>query len=237
MRVLAIGDIHGCLTALTTLLDMVQPQADDTLIALGDYVDRGPESRGVLDLLIKIRSERGLIALRGNHDLMMLDARTDLAVRHDWLHFGGRATLQSYGVQVQEDENGILPFAIPGTLDDVPANHWQFLENDCVLWHETDTHFFVHATVIAELPLDKQPEHALLWDKLGNPQPHRSGKIMVCGHTAQKSGLPLDLRHTLCIDTFVYGDGWLTCVDVVSGQVWQANQGGERRQFRLDEFN
>ena len=75
MRTLAIGDIHGCLTALKTLLDFVAPAADDRLIALGDYVDRGPDSRGVLDFLIALHAGGRLVALRGNHDEMMADAR------------------------------------------------------------------------------------------------------------------------------------------------------------------
>ena len=74
MRTLAIGDIHGCLTALTTLLDFVAPAADDRLVALGDYVDRGPDSRGVLDLLIALHAGGRLVALRGNHDEMMTEA-------------------------------------------------------------------------------------------------------------------------------------------------------------------
>ena len=99
MRTLAIGDIHGCLTALTTLLDFVAPAADDRLIALGDYVDRGPDSRGVLDLLIALHARGRLVALRGNHDEMMLEARAGPTENHSmWLACGGLHTLQSYGV-------------------------------------------------------------------------------------------------------------------------------------------
>src|SRR5215472_203348 len=96
MRLLAIGDIHGCLHALTALLDLVAPQADDLLIALGDYVDRGPDSRGVLDHLIALHDAGRLIALRGNHDVMMLQARDG----HDlgWLEVGGETTLRSYDI-------------------------------------------------------------------------------------------------------------------------------------------
>ncbi len=105
MRLLAIGDIHGCLTALNTLLDAVAPEADDQIIALGDYVDRGPDSRGVLDHLIALHAGGRLIALRGNHDAMMLDARhlTDSL----WLACGGDATLLSYGITDRQIEDAI----------------------------------------------------------------------------------------------------------------------------------
>jgi len=59
---------------------------------------------------------------------------------------------------------------------------------------------------------------------------------MVCGHTSQKSGLPVNLGHAICIDTWAYGTGWLTCLDVTSGRVWQANQAGEQRTAWIDEF-
>ena len=109
MRTLAIGDIHGCLTALKTLLDFVAPASDDRLIALGDYVDRGPDSRGVLDFLIALHASGRLVALRGNHDEMMADAHINPKGDHSlWLACGGLETLQSYGVEAAEtsDLNG-----------------------------------------------------------------------------------------------------------------------------------
>ncbi|HEY9796072.1 MAG TPA: hypothetical protein V6D30_10555, partial [Leptolyngbyaceae cyanobacterium] len=66
--------------------------------------------------------------------------------------------------------------------------------------------------------------------------PHCSGKIMVCGHSSQKSGVPLNVGHAICIDTWVYGKGWLTCLDVTSGRVWQANQAGQQREAWIDQF-
>jgi serine/threonine protein phosphatase 1 len=77
----------------------------------------------------------------------------------------------------------------------------------------------------------------LYWQKL-IPRwsaPHCSGKVMVCGHTAQKTGAPLDLGHAVCIDTYVYGSGWLTCLDVQTGELWQARQTGETRTGWLGE--
>jgi serine/threonine protein phosphatase 1 len=220
VRYLAVGDIHGCFRALTTLADYVPFTADDVLITLGDYVDRGPNSYAVLDWLIaRLVGQGRLVPLRGNHDLMMLSARDSEAARQEWLRYGGDMTLASYS-----------HFGDAGRLADVPDEHWHFLENETRPWFETDTHFFVHANAYPDLPLEDQPDFMLYWEKFADPPPHRSGKVMVCGHTAQKSGLPVDLGHAVCIDTRVYGDdGWLTCLDISSGRYWQASESGETR--------
>jgi serine/threonine protein phosphatase 1 len=120
---------------------------------------------------------------------------------------------------------------------DVPDEHWNFLENVCVDWHETPTHIFVHANVFADTPMAEQPDFMLRWEALDRAYsvPHYSGKVVVCGHTQQRSGLPLDLGHLVCIDTWAYGKGWLTCLDVESGRVWQANQAGRVRTLWLHE--
>ncbi len=222
MRVLAIGDIHGCLKALDTLLAAVAPRPEDLLITLGDYTDRGPDSRGVLDRMIALHATGRLVALRGNHDEMFLEARTDPAGM--WIAVGGRETMESYDAFCTADGMRLVPEA-----------HWRFLEESCVDWYETATHFFVHANVYPDLPLDEQPTSMLYWEKLTEPVAHVSGKIMVCGHTRQKSGLPLDLGTAICIDTGVYeAEGWLTCLEVGTGRYWQANQRGQLREGRLE---
>ncbi len=221
-RILAIGDIHGCSAALETLLAFVDLQPTDTLVTLGDYVDRGPDTRGVLDRLITLSRTHHLVALRGNHELMLMDARVD---RHislgEWRKFGGNATLDSY----------------QGSLDRIPPAHWRFMEEQCVDCWENETHFFVHANAYPDLPLYEQPRYILYWCRFNNPAPHESGKIMVCGHTSQKNGLPLNLGHAVCIDTWACGEGgWLSCLDIHSGFVYQANQEGETRRLRLGDL-
>jgi serine/threonine protein phosphatase 1 len=225
MRVLAIGDIHGCSKALNKLLTAVSPSPEDLVVTLGDYVDRGPDSRGVLDRLIEFQATGRLVALRGNHDQMMLEARHGAEEEMIWRLCGGQQTLESYA-----------PSGDVGKLEHVTQRHWDFLQNQCVNYYETDKHFFVHANAYADLPLDQQPDFMLFWERLTDPDPHHTGKIMVCGHTSQESGLPLNLGHTICIDTKVYGTGWLTCLDVMSGQVWQANQEGQQRTACIDDF-
>jgi serine/threonine protein phosphatase 1 len=224
MRTLAIGDIHGCRTALDALLGLVAVRPEDRLIALGDYVDRGPDSRGVLDRMLELRAAGRLIALRGNHDVMMLQARAGEEVGM-WLSCGGRETMASYGVAVRGTFCG---------LEAVPEEHWDFLENGLLDWYETEGHLFVHGSVCPDLPMDEQPEYMLHWEKLVGPVAHCSGKVIVCGHTKQHSGRPLDWGSVICIDTGAYDrHGWLTCLDVGTGEYWQANQAGERRGGRL----
>jgi serine/threonine protein phosphatase 1 len=227
MRVLAIGDIHGCTTALDVLLAEVQPTPDDLIITLGDYVDRGPDSSGAIERLLRLRKTLRLVSLRGNHEVMMQGARRDWEHYRTWFACGGEEALESYA---QPGKNGCLA--------DVPATHWEFLDRDCRDWYETDSHFFVHANAHPDIPLAEQPDYMLHWESLEATisMPHESGKVMVCGHTSQKSGLPLNLDHLICIDTWVYGNGWLTCLDVASGKVWQANQRGEHREAWLDEI-
>ena len=225
MRTLVIGDIHGCLRALDSLLEQVDPQREDVVVTLGDYVDRGTDVRGVLDRLIGLRARTQLVPLRGNHDLMMLAARESKERFDEWLDSGGEKTLESYEIM-----NEWQTFASA-----IPVRHWQFLEDDCLSYHETPTHFFVHANAYPELPLSEQPEHMLYWEKLeaGGWCPHESGKTMVCGHTAQRSGRPLVLDRAICLDTWAYGEGWLTCLDIEMEVYWQANQRGETRTRNL----
>jgi serine/threonine protein phosphatase 1 len=136
---------------------------------------------------------------------------------------GGDATLRSYS-----------PVGGSGRLADVPESHWQFLDEQTRASFKTEKHFFVHANAYPESPLNEQADYMLYWESFDNPPPHESGKVMVCGHTSQKSGVPLSIGHAVCIDTWACGGGWLTCLDVGSGRYWQANQQGETRSAWLE---
>jgi serine/threonine protein phosphatase 1 len=219
-RILAIGDIHGCLTALDTLLGFVQPSADDQLIFLGDYVDRGPDSKGVLSRLIELKAKGNVICLRGNHEIMMNGARGGMDDFRFWTACGGMEALESYAVEGQ----GM-------TLESIPYEHWRFLER-LQDWHETDTHIFVHANLKPEVPVEGQQTDWLHWNAISSNwhKPHMSGKTMICGHTQQREGKPLVLERAICIDTWAYGEGWLTCLDVTTGEYWQANEFGQTRE-------
>jgi serine/threonine protein phosphatase 1 len=213
-RVLAIGDVHGCLIALDRLLELVQPRPEDTVVVLGDVVDRGPDSRGVIDRLLRLRDQTKLVVLQGNHEQMMLEARREPAAVRSWLVCGGKEALASYRAF--------------GTLDDVPDSHWEFLEQTRD-YYEMWTHVFVHANLAPHVPMDEQPGYLLRWEPIICDVRHYSGKKMVCGHTSQKSGLPRNFGRAVCIDTWAYGKGWLTCLDVATERIWQTNQRGEQR--------
>ena len=194
-------------------------------MTLGDYVDRGTDVRGVLDRLLALQARTQLVPLKGNHDQMMLAARENQDRFNEWLGSGGGRTLESY--ETKSDW---------ATFDRaIPVRHWRFLKDDCLPYYETKTHFFVHANASPDLPLAEQPEHTLYWEKLeaGGWCPHGSGKTMVCGHSVQRSGRPLVLDRAVCIDTWAYGKGWLTCFDVEMELYWQANQRGETRVGNL----
>lgn len=226
-RCLAIGDIHGCFRSLTTLLDRVAIQDDDLLITLGDYVDRGPQSREVIDWLIAFDRTNRLVPLLGNHEQMMLAARNDVMERRRWAQYGANDTLDSY----TDPGRGVA------MIDDIPGEHWRFIANRLVLYHETDTHLFVHGSVDPDKPMEAQQIETLAWKKYSDAFPgHASGKPVVCGHTSQKSGLPTTNGQAICIDTNACRGGWLTCLDTDSGAMWQANETGESRTLHLDDL-
>ena len=222
-RTLAIGDIHGCYAALLTLSEAAAFGPDDTLIFLGDYIDRGLESKEVVDWLIARGAEGGCVFLRGNHEIMLLQAREDARQRMGWLQVGGAETMTSYERAMGH-----------GGWGAIPDTHWDFFERDLVALHETGTHIFAHAGLAHDRPLDKQPDNRLYWERFGGLRPHLSGKTVVCGHTVQRGGDPVSVGHGVCLDTGVYLEGgWLTCLDVASGTYWQANERGEARDGTL----
>lgn len=225
MRTLAIGDIHGCRGPFNDLLAWVNPTADDRLVLLGDYVDRGPDTKGVLDRIIELRKAgRRLVCLRGNHEIMMLEARNGgRGERKMWLSVGGVQTLGSYGAEGKA-----------GTFDDVPREHWDFLEHDLLDYCESERFVFVHAGVYPDCELDEQPDNMLYWEFLPEAMRHKSGKTVICGHSSQRGGVPKVIPGAVCLDTFCYGGGWLTCLDTDTGRYWQVDQLGRRREGRVE---
>ena len=222
-RLLVIGDIHGFLMPLNLLLDHLKPDVEDTLVTLGDYIDRGPQSKDVLLKLIQLKTLTNLKMLIGNHDLMFLESIHFKRFNTDWLLYGGLQTLESFGVDLANPDFQLFDAEIV-----------DFLKSECNRYWEDEKHIFVHAGVDPSLPLDQQTDKLLFWDKLDpNFSGHQSGKKVVCGHTRQISGEPLNLKNLLCLDTNVYGGGWLTCCDLNSMEYWQANALGEFRQAKI----
>lgn len=218
-RTIAIGDIHGCANALDTLIEAISPNAQDQIITLGDYINRGADSAGVIQRLIHLSDHCELIPILGNHDECLLGLLDGEATLDRLLAMGGDSTLASY--RRLPDASHEHPF---------PADHIQFLRG-CADFHETADHIFLHASYLPFLPMIGQPATVLRWSSLREvmPGPHQSSKRVVAGHTSQKKGTILDLGYLTCIDTYCYGGGWLTALDVYTGLVWQANREGRLR--------
>ncbi len=221
-RTIAIGDIHGCATALRTLLAALELTAEDTVVTLGDAIDRGPDSREVIEHLMALGEECQLVPILGNHEQMLLDAIHGRIALQDWLMHGGAETLDSYG-------HG-------AALMEIPIPHVDFVRS----WgdyHETDTHFFAHGNYLPHKKLSSQPWEEMRWRSLKQffPGPHVSGKIAVLGHTANKRGEVVNEGHLVCIDTYCNGGRWLTALEPETGNVWQTNEESELKQFELED--
>jgi len=223
-RILAIGDIHGTLTQFDALLDAIALTSKDYLVLLGDYVDRGPDSAGVLKRIIQLRKSRKVTAILGNHEQMMLAARGGrLDFLREWILNGGDMTLMSYAGQ-------------RATIRDVPTEHWLFLGTGLVNYFETDTHIFVHANCNPDHPLSEQPDYMLRWERCDDIRPHQSGKTIICGHTPQKDGRPMNRGYAICLDTGAGFGRQLTCLDTTSGKVWQAEHSGKITRAHISDF-
>ena len=169
-QIIAIGDIHGCSTALEAVLEAIKPRPEDTIVTLGDYIDRGPDSKGVLDRLIELGNRCRLVPILGNHDQILLDVRSGLEPYEEFLGMGGGPTLDSYGPR--------------RTLDLIPEEHFDFLES-CLNFFETDSHVFVHANYFPDISMAEQAVGMLRWESLRatTPGPHESGKTVIVGHS------------------------------------------------------
>lgn len=218
-RLIAIGDIHGCATSLKTLINAIRPGGRDLIVPLGDYVDRGPDSYNVIEQILDLSIRTTVVPLLGNHEIMMLGAIENRDLNF-WLTCGGEETLASYG----------------GRIEKIPRDHIVFLKR-CRPYFETPDHIFLHANYEHDTPLDEQPHETLFWTHLPDsptsrrvPPPHQSGKRVIVGHTPQSSGEVFDAGHVVGIDTYCFGGGWLTAMDVATGEIWQANEKGELRE-------
>ena len=202
-RLLAIGDIHGCLDQLLALVARVKPAPNDRIVFLGDYIDRGPDSAGVIEHLIEFGAAfPQSVFLRGNHEQMFLDYLDGI----DTINFlinGGTNTLNSYNAK------GWLP---------VPDAHIAFLQN-LSNYSICDDFIFVHAGLRPGVALDNQEERDLLWIRHEFINSDFDwGKTIVYGHTPLAE--PLITSHRMGLDTgCVYGRQ-LTCCDVRSGKMW-----------------
>lgn len=220
-RLFAIGDIHGCREQLEILLKIIAPNKDDTIVFLGDMIDRGSDSKGVIDIIRYYQTVCQVIVIMGNHEEMMLGSLRHKDYLRSWLKFGGEQALHSFGLTA--DFHGLMA---------VPYEYIVWLKQ-AVNYYETDDFIFCHATPLPNLPLDKQIDQ-LRWRKFDEPICHQSGKIIICGHTEQKDGRVLCADGIICIDTFAYGGGRLTALEVYSGAIYQIDNQLQLYQKTID---
>jgi serine/threonine protein phosphatase 1 len=208
-----VGDIHGCVHAFDAVLEAIVPRPTDTIVVLGDFIDQGRETREVVDRLLQLERTCRLIPILGNHEEMLLAARETPEARRHWESSGGIATIYSY--------------RFGGSIRDIPEAHLDLVAR-CRSYHETADHIFVHANVDPDLAMPRQTGYTLRWSVLEPDEArcHRSGKTVICGHSEQHQGEILDLGCIKCIDTACWHYGWLTALEVNSGQLWQASRFG-----------
>jgi len=205
-RTFAIGDIHGCKASLAALLKQINPDPrHDSVIILGDFINRGPDSRGTIDLLLALReSYRNFIVLRGNHEQMFLDYLTG----HDqklFLRVGGREMLTSYDA---------APLSSNDLLCDpaawLPPSHRSLLA-DLSSFYENEHGIYVHAGLQPGVHLAQQSQQWLLWAREDFiDSSHDFGKPVIFGHTPFSS--PLVMPNKIGIDTGAVYGGRLTCL-------------------------
>ncbi len=185
----AIGDVHGCLKSLQALAEKLEKYSDRQFVFLGDYIDRGPDSKGVVDFLLEYREKQDCIFLRGNHEQMLLDAyqNNDLDL---WLMNGGRSTLVSYGAKYNQL--------------DIPESHIAFYR-DTKMYYDTPEFFFVHAGLspaktIEQSLQDEDDIGDFLWERSHlNAFETPWEKTVVFGHTPRPH--PIRKKKMLGLDT------------------------------------
>jgi serine/threonine protein phosphatase 1 len=195
----AVGDIHGNLSRLEQLMEEIKPAFNpdaDTLVFLGDYIDRGPDSKGVVDFILRLRRKfPQVVCLKGNHEAMLLD--------WVYLYNGGGATIKTYS---QDGEFKL------------PPEHLAFFTS-LLLYYETEHYIFVHAGMKAGIPLAEQDPHDLIWIReefILSPQDF--GKTVIFGHTPlQRAYLT---PNKIGIDTGAVYGGKLTCLELPTRRLY-----------------
>lgn len=219
MRIYAIGDIHGRDDLLARLLGQIEadahehPASRNILIFLGDYVDRGLQSRAVLDRLSgDLMPDFERVFLKGNHEQAMLQFLEDASFGKTWKYYGGLETLHSYGVTelTRTDDPAAFEHARERFAEALPERHLRFLKS-LAISAEFGSYFFAHAGVRPGVPLNRQIEEDLLWIREGFLESDRAfGKVVVHGHTPVEQVVVKSNR--IGVDTGAYMTGVLTAV-------------------------
>ena len=216
-RTFVIGDIHGCVTEVDRLLDTLAPDSSDTLVFLGDYIDRGPSPRAVVDRMLRLRQEGPrCVFLKGNHEDMFLGYMGRRgAYGEAFLLNGGEATLRSYGLE------GQLPQAAAERL---PPAHLEFLLS-LEMRFQHGAFLCVHAGVAPTRPLDDQRDEDLLWIRDAFiAHPHPFPYTVLFGHTPQREVF-VDQPYKIGLDTGLVYWNKLSCLELEEQRLYQIRRG------------
>lgn len=218
VRIYAIGDIHGRFDLLTKMYNAIEADRanapDWRIVHLGDYVDRGPQSRQVLDAIIAAARDARVVTLAGNHDIAMLDFLATPNAVGLFARYGGDATARSYGVEIDFEIARLFEVGHAAFVAAVPAAHADFLRN-LLLSFEAGDFFFCHAGIQPDVPLERQDAKDLTWIRdrfLKHDGLHP--KVIVHGHTPGER--PELKPNRVNVDTGAYHTGVLTAL-VIDG--------------------
>ncbi len=230
-RIYAVGDIHGRLDLLDRLLNLIENDsktngaAETLLVFLGDYVDRGPDSAGVVNRLISgLPGGFTTVFLKGNHEDMLLSFLDEPGTGLSWIHNGGNAALLSYGAGLDIIQDAYF-LGRAGLLEAnavfrelLPEDHLQFFRSLRPSF-QAGGYFFAHAGVKPGVPLGCQDEQDLIWIR-DEFLRHRGdfGAVVVHGHTPASA--PEDYRNRIGIDTLAFRTGKLTAVALEGSRRW-----------------
>lgn len=215
-KIIAVSDCHGEIHKLKNLFEKLSFTKNDTIVFLGDYIDRGEDSKGVIDFVLSLKDKCNLVTLKGNHEMFAMDSLKFTEGRlgltqmfNSWMMNGGIECLRSYSTQCVEEGN------LAGAIEKMFDQHGDFF-NDLKLTYETDNHIFVHGHLAHEQDVEDQEEWQCIWGRYNDIYPHKSGKTVVCGHTIQRDGVTND-GFRICIDTGSFlPDGYITAM-VIDG--------------------
>jgi serine/threonine protein phosphatase 1 len=220
MRSYVIGDIHGCLDELRCLIEALPLESGDRMVFLGDYIDRGPDSKGVVTYVLELqkRNDLELVCLKGNHEDMFM-AYLGLAGEHGdmFLYNGGGATLNSYGINSKNA-------SLDKINDQIPGRHFEFFGN-LKPYFVMEPFLCVHAGIHPFKRLEDQTESELLWIRnefIYNP--HGLPYTVLFGHTPQQSVL-FNLPYKVGLDTGLVFGNRLSCLEVTEKVLYQVTRG------------